>query len=449
MENFLVLGLGASGVAVSNFLNKIEKNVFVYDDNKKKTQELIDGGILSKNCEVLSKLCAKTICIIHCIIISPGVVLSKKLKKLIKEFNIEVIGELAFASRYCEAPIYAITGTNGKTTTASLLNTIFNTAKMKTHLVGNIGNAFSGEVDKISPTDKVVCEVSSFQLEYSQDFSPFAVGFLNIAPDHLDRYKDFDEYFNAKKIILERVGEGKVFLNYDDELVRNLSKTVKNYEYFSLSKLPQNERGLYFEDNKIFQQTADGSKYIIDLQKNKLLGKHNLQNILCAVSLALYAGVTPEIIQKSVKNFQTPRHRIEYVGKINGALYYNDSKATNTNSTLTAVKCFEGKTIWLLLGGSNKGENFAPFFKELPNNIKHIITFGKMGRKLASLAKTTGFDSVHLCRDLYDAVMCARQHAKKDEVVLLSPACASFDEFNNYRERGEYFCNLVAENNEE
>ena len=231
MQNYLVYGLGRSGISVANFLIKNEENVFVYDDNNKLAQELKMGGLLNQNCEIIDKLCAKTLRIVHCIVLSPGVKLSKKLQKLVKEFNIEVIGEMAFASKFCTAPIYAVTGTNGKTTTVNILAHIFKLAKFNTHLVGNVGNPFSNEVDLIAPNDKVVCEVSSFQLEYSQGFSPLAVGFLNIAPDHLDRYASFEEYFSAKKIILDRVQEnGKIFLNYDDEKVRKLGENRQNVE---------------------------------------------------------------------------------------------------------------------------------------------------------------------------------------------------------------------------
>lgn len=447
MKNYLVIGLGVSGISASSFLLKNNFNVFVYDDNKNKAKELKNSNILHNNCEIITKLNEKSLFHIDCIILSPGVVLKEKIKKLIKEFDIDVVGELAFASKYCEAPIYAITGTNGKTTTANLLDTIFKTAKENSHLVGNVGNAFSGEVDKIAQNDKVVCEVSSFQLEYSQGFAPYAVGFLNIAPDHLDRYKDFEEYFNAKKLILERVGDGKVFLNYDDEKLRKLGENC-NCEFFSTSLLPNKIDGIYHENNKIYQKKGEKTQYIVDLSKNKLLGEHNLSNILCAVSLALYAGITPEIIQKSIKNFKAPRHRMEYAGKINGVLFYNDSKSTNIHSALSAVKCFDDNKILLMLGGSGKGEDFNQLFVNLPNNIKYLITFGKMGKKLAKIAKNNGKTNIFQCKDVFDAVVCARKLAEQNDIVLFSPACASYDEFNNYRERGEYFCNLVMEHNE-
>ena len=444
MQNYLVYGLGRSGISVANFLIKNEENVFVYDDNNKLAQELKMGGLLNQNCEIIDKLCAKTLRIVHCIVLSPGVKLSKKLQKLVKEFNIEVIGEMAFASKFCTAPIYAVTGTNGKTTTVNILAHIFKVAKFNTHLVGNVGNPFSNEVDLIAPNDKVVCEVSSFQLEYSQGFSPLAVGFLNIAPDHLDRYASFEEYFSAKKIILDRVQEnGKIFLNYDDEKVRKLGENRQNVEYFSLTELPQEYNGVFIRDNQIFRQKDSEAQFVANLDKIKLLGKHNLSNILCAVSLALFGGVLPSVIQKAINSAKPLKHRIQEVGEINGVKYYNDSKATNTNSTLVAVNSFENKNIWLLLGGSNKGESFVELIKQLPQNVVQIVAFGQMGKKIYKTALKQKFKNATLRKTLYTAFCYARENAKEGEIVLFSPACASFDEFDNYKQRGEYFCNLV------
>ena len=446
---YLIIGLGQSGIAAANFLVKSGENVLVYDKDKHKASELIKGGLISKNCGIITKLCAKTLCIVHCIVLSPGVKLNKKVLHLAREFKINIIGELAFAASYCPAPIYAITGTNGKTTVCKLLGAIFNAAKYNTHLVGNIGNAFSGVVDSIAPNDKVVCEVSSFQLEYSAGFTPTAVAFTNIAPDHLDRYRNFQEYFDTKKILLERVGSGKIFLNFDDVLIRDLGKDRQNCEYYSTAELPAGYDGLFVRDNKIFRRVDSEEHFVLDLSKNKLVGKHNISNILCATCLALYGGVLPEIIAKAIKNFRAPHHRIEFVGKVNGAYYFDDSKATNINSTITAVSCFPDKRIILLLGGSDKGENYNNLIKQLPENVTQIIAFGETGRKIAKIARKTFCRNIFLCKNLYTAFLCARAHAHVDDVVLLSPACASFDEFANYRERGEYFCSLVKQNDKD
>lgn len=443
--NYLVYGLGRSGVAVANFLAKNEESVYVYDDDKNLANELQKGAILSKNCSTMQKLCAKTLCIVHCIVLSPGVKIDKKMQKLIQEFKIEVIGELAFASKFCTAPIYAITGTNGKTSTVNYLTHIFEIAKFKTHAVGNIGNAFSNEVDKIAPNDKVVCEVSSFQLEYSQDFKARAVAFLNIAPDHLDRYKDFDAYFNAKKLILDRVEKnGKIFLNFDDEKVRALGEKYKNVEYFSLNSLPSEYNGVFVEDKKIYKKVANETHFVASLDKCKLIGSHNLSNLLCAISFSIYDGVLPQSIQKAINTIKPIPHRIEKVGELNGVAYYNDSKATNTNSTMVAVSCFD-KNIWLLLGGSDKGENFKDLLQNLPQTVRHIVAFGKMGRKIAKIARKLKLFEVFSYDNLVSAFECAKSHAKSGEVVLLSPACASFDEFHNFEERGDCFKNLVLE----
>ncbi len=445
MEKFLVVGLGSSGVSVTNFLVKNNEYTAVFDKEKGKARDFIDKNLIPKSVEVVDKLCAKSLSGVTKIIISPGVVLDKKIINIIKEKGIEIEGELAYSSRFCPAPIYAITGTNGKTTTATFLAQILKYAKKKTWALGNIGTPFSSVVDKIALKDSVVCEVSSFQLENSAGFSPYAVGITNIEPDHLDRYKTFDNYLDAKKIILSRVGEGRVFLNFDDYITRTLGENKTNCEYFSTGELPRGFNGFFLRDNEIFTRKGDEIKPIINISKFKLVGEHNKSNLLCAVSLALYSGILPEVIEKAVRTLRAPKHRLEFVGKINGALYYDDSKATNIASSKMAVDAFGDKKIWLLLGGSDKGENFKKFIAKLPNNVVRLVCFGKMGKKIAKIAQKEKRQGIFLCKNLLSAFICAKQGAKKDEIVLLSPACASFDEFANFEERGEYFSGLVSE----
>ena len=444
-ENYLVIGLGRSGISITNFLVSKGKTVYVFDKDKELAKELIKNGLLNKNAKIMDKLCAKTLCIVQCIVLSPGVKLDKKVLNLVKKFDIKIIGELAFATHFCNAPMYAVTGTNGKTSTVNFLNQIFKVANENSYLLGNVGTPLSSEIDNIKLNDKVVLEVSSFQLEYCTGMKFDCVGFLNIAPDHLDRYKDFDEYFLTKQKILDCVKpNGKIFLNYDDELIKNLAKNYSNVNFFSTSELPENIDGLYVKENKIFNRLNKNNQFIADLNDFKIKGIHNLQNLLCAVSIALFAGIAPINIQKSLIKLQTPSHRIEFIGEYKGVKFYDDSKATNTNSVKVALKSFT-EPIWLLLGGSNKGEKFDNLIKELPNNIVGIICFGQTGKFIFKTCKKLKVKDCYLCGSLFDAFNIAKTKAKSEEIVLLSPACASFYEFINYEERGKYFKQLVAE----
>ncbi len=448
-ENYLVIGLGRSGIAVANFLLNKGKIVYIYDKKEGLTKELVRMGLINEKAIIIDKLCAKTLCIVLCIVLSPGVKLNKKELKLIEKYQIKVIGELAFASHFCNAPMYAVTGTNGKTTTVNFLNQILKTAGMNTHLLGNVGTPLSSEVEKILPSDKVILEVSSFQLEYCTGLKFNCAGFINIAPDHLDRYANFNEYFKTKQKILDCVDKnGKIFLNYDDALVKNLAENRENVEFFSLEELPENKNGLYIKENKIFKNENNKVNFIADLDEFQPKGKHNLQNLLCAVGMAVSAGVAPINIQKAIPTLITPSHRIEFAGECNGVKFYNDSKATNTDSVLVALKCFT-EPLWLLLGGSDKSEKFDNLIKQMPKNVVEIVAFGQTGKKIYKTCKKFKFNKVHLSNTFYDAFNFAKDKSRQGEVVLLSPACASFDEFANFEERGKYFCNLVSELNGE
>ncbi len=439
MDTYLIYGLGRSGIAAANLLSKNDENVLLYDDNKTRLAEIYNSGLVPKTCEILNKLCAKTLCVVHCIVLSPGVKVSPKLAGLIKKLNIRVLGELNLAAYFCPAPIYAVTGTNGKTTTCTLLYDMLRSAKLGSHLIGNIGIPFTSVVDSISPSDSVVCEVSSFQLENPAGLNFRASAVLNLAPDHLDRYAGFSEYVDTKRNILDCT-HGKVYLNYDDPLVRDFGKDRTDCEYFSLSPLPEGIAGLYYQNGVIYR----GEQPLLSLKKCKLLGKHNLYNILCATSLALYAGADVANIERALNRAKLPRHRLEFVGRINGARYYNDSKATNIASTTVALECFEKNSVILLLGGSDKGEDFFGFLNNLPKNVYKVIAFGRVGKKIYKIAKKCGINVVYAPR-LDEAFIFSKDVARSGDVVLLSPACASFDEFSNFEERGDFFKSLVEQ----
>ena len=438
MANYLVYGLGISGLACANWLSKQYK-VWVYDDNKKLLNDLFDKNLVA-NCLNVDRLDEKNLKNIDHIILSPTVRLNNRVLKLAEKLEIKVWGEFEFASQFTSAPIVGITGTNGKTTTVNFLHSIFSFLGKKSHLVGNVGTPLSEVIDDIKPTDIVVAELSNFQLENSSHLSLNQAAILNIAPDHLDKYKNFDEYFLAKQNII-KCANGKVLLNYDDPKLRLLGKNYAQSEFFSLSKLPKNLNGAYFDRGIIYLQKNGKHEKLCSTAEFKFQGEHNLANLLVAVFLAYKSGVEVRDIEKAIPNLTLPRHRLEFVRKVNGVDYYNDSKATNLHAVMSALKNFENKSVVLLLGGSEKGEKLSGL--TLPSCVISVVAFGKLGKRIHKVLK--GKLCVKWYKHLFDAVGYATKIAPAGSVVLLSPGGASFDEFSSYAERGEYFCELINE----
>ncbi len=441
MKNILVLGLAKSGVCACKILEKKDVNIFAYDKNKKLFDELKNAKILPEKAEKIKKLNAKNLKNINYVIISPGI--SENIVKNILPKTAKIISEIELAFSQTKNPVLAVTGTNGKTTTVNLLSQMLKFDGKKNFLVGNVGTPFSEKVHEAKKGDVFVCEVSSFQLEHTKTFKPKVAGFLNIADDHLDRYKNFEDYFLAKQKLFQNMGEDDfAVINYDDEKLRNFAKNLKaKVFWFSLFNLPNDLQGAFF-DGKQIVFNVNGKKEI--LKFNKKTKSYNMANFLCAGLMAKLFGVNVLSIQNVVNNFKTLTHRIEFVGSKNGTKFFDDSKATNIHSTLFAVNSFKEK-ILLFLGGSDKKENFFNLFQKLPNNVSQIMTFGQTGKKIQKIAKKSGFLKVFFAKTLKQAFNLMKKIKKDEKIVLFSPACASFDEFNNFEERGDFFKGLVKD----
>lgn len=441
--NFLVIGLARSGVSACNFLADRGETVFAFDDNKKIGKELMTSNILKPKVQVLKKLDRKSLLQTNTIVISPGVP-AERFESIARKYKQNLISELELAFQNCGCPVLAITGTNGKTTTTTLLGEIMKSSGRNTFVVGNVGTAFTSQVANMKKDSVAVCEVSSFQLEKITSFKPKIAGFLNLAPDHLDRYKRFENYISAKANIFRFMDKKDVaVLNYDDLLVRDFYNKVKcECLFFSLDELPKNVSGAFLKGDEICWTQKGKIKEKISVKDIKLKGRHNIYNILCAVIMAREYGVSPEDIQKAINNFNGLPHRLEFVKKIGGVEFYDDSKGTNIHSTVTALKAFD-RPIVLLAGGSDKGENFARLFENMPRNVIKIITFGACGKKIFVHGMNAGFYNIIRTDKLEDAFDEAVSHVCGDEIILLSPACASFDEFKKYEERGDFFKYLV------
>jgi UDP-N-acetylmuramoylalanine--D-glutamate ligase len=441
-KNVLVYGIAKSGIASANFLGKLGVNVFLFDDDKDVLKNLLGSDLISVEYDTIFDFNKDLLKFIDLIVISPSVSIHNKNLKLAILEGVRVISEIELGFLKCRGDVLAVTGTNGKTTTVRLIEHIFKEADKRASTVGNIGHAFTKDLtyEKKKPT--YITEVSSFQLEAVHKFAPKICAILNITPDHLDRHFTFDNYKAEKAKIFKKMKKRDfVLLNYDDEGVRQLKEDVKaKVYYFSTRKTL--ERGMCIEGGNIVFCENDKQHFIMSAIDIKLKGEHNLSNVLCASLMCYLYGVKQEVIERAVSTFKGVAHRLEFVKKENGVSYYNDSKATNIDACLKAVNAFKSKVI-LILGGSSKGENYDELFKNLKNNIKKIIVNGDNADDIIISAKRLNFKSFFKVSTLKEAVKKASTIAREGEVVLLSPASASFDQFRDYKHRGEEFVELV------
>jgi len=442
-KNVLVLGAAVTGIPTALELYNMGCNVTLNDckplaqldeyihelDNL--SVEIITGGHpieLASNCDF--------------IVISPGVPTDIPLVKEAKKIGKEVISEVELAYRMTRTPIAAITGTNGKTTTTALLGEIMKESGRKTFVVGNIGNPIIKEVKNAAPEDLFVLEVSSFQLETTVHFRPKVCAILNITPDHLNRHKTLENYIDAKtKIFRNQKQEDYTVLNWDDEQTRKLSSLTKSKTLF-FSRKDILDEGAYVENGYLTISYKNKKERIIDIKDIFIPGEHNLENALAASLMAYCLGVEAHTIQKVLKEFKGVEHRIEYVTEIDGVIYYNDSKGTNPDSSIKAIKTMTRPTI-LIAGGYDKGSDFDEFVSYFKGKVKALILLGETADKIKESAEKAGFYNIYKVSDMEEAVKKGKELATPGDCVLLSPACASWDMFKNFEERGNVFKDAV------
>ncbi|MEI0529398.1 UDP-N-acetylmuramoyl-L-alanine--D-glutamate ligase [Brachyspira intermedia] len=447
-QNILILGATLrSGVSIANTLYDINRTFNVnikYALSDSKTEEQLKDSIEAlKDKDIKLFFGNQDISIldnITLIIISPGIPHTIPIVEEAKRRNIKIIGEIEFAYNFIPNRNYiAVTGTDGKTTTVTLIHEIIKSYK-KARLLGNVGNTFSKEIETIEPDEDIILELSSFQLETVEKFHAHIAAILNIAEDHLDRYKDIEDYFNTKKnIIINQNKNDFLVLNYDNiytniwynELNGNSKSKLLTFSLkskFATIYYNEEDEYIYYENEKLFS-----------IANRKLIGKHNIANILAAVLICLKDGIPADNIEKVVNNFKGIEHRVELVSEINGVKYINDSKATSMNSVMSALKSFD-KDIILIMGGRNKNIDFTPLNSIVNARVKKLILMGEAANVLSDMLH---FDNKIIVRDLTDAFNYASSIAISGDTVLLSPGCTSFDMFKNYEERGKYFKSLV------
>ncbi len=423
-KNILVYGFSISGEWASKLLLKLKANVFLYDDD---IEKLKSKNI--KSCFLVQELKPDLIFQFDLIIVSPSIPFDNQYLSIAREKNVLIMSEVEFASMFCKS-LVAITGTNGKTTTVQLITELLKT-KYKAVACGNIGYPLSRAVIEKKHHIKVV-EVSSFMLENSATFSPHVATILNIEPDHLIRHKTFEEYKNRKLEIFKNLEQKDyAVINLDNKICSTTDSLIVTYSYKHLADVYVKDGYIYLHNEKI-----------IALNEMSLKGKHNVYNVMCAICYAYIYKVKTENIRKVLKNFNAEKFRIEKVARINDINFINDSKSTNIASTLASVDTVKGSII-LLLGGSKKGLNYSKLFSKLSKRVKYIVAFGEIANELMlSNNKKFNFEK---CENLNQAFDFAVLKAKPNDTILLSPASASYDQFENYIERGNAFNKKVQE----
>ncbi|MGM0688258.1 MAG: UDP-N-acetylmuramoyl-L-alanine--D-glutamate ligase [Bacillota bacterium] len=378
------------------------------------------------------------------IIKSPGVPPSLQIFKKAEEFHIPVLSEIELAYAFIKAPLIGVTGTNGKTTVTALITAMLKEARMEPVVsAGNIGNPLAGIIDKISAQGAVVAELSSFQLENILYFRPAVAVFLNFAEDHIDYHGSIDKYFHAKARIFENQGEGDfAVLNAGDRAVASLKEKCRGRVlWFDRAVV---SAGVGLEDGwvKIFNPKWAPVK-ICPRTEIVLPGEHNLENVLAAAAAAWAAGADPESIGNVLRRFRAIEHRLEHVTVLGGVDYINDSKGTNPGATIKALQSFPGRHKILIAGGKDKGSDFTGLAGVIRDHVRLLLLFGETKEQIARAAEKAGFTAYRIVADLGDAVQNAYREAREGDIVLLSPACASWDMFSDYEARGNQFKELV------
>jgi len=427
-----VLGLGKSGVSAANLAVKLGYETFGSDSGKKREIKTLSKKVAREFGRHSDKILASDI-----IVKSPGIHSDIEILEKAKKNKIQVISELEFSLKNSKhKKIIAITGTNGKTTTTDLTAKIIKTSHKDSIVTGNIGFPLADKALKTTRNTIITMELSSYQLEDTPDFRPDISVLLNITPDHIEHHKTMKKYIAAKEIIFKnQTKKDFAVINFDDKICRRISsKTKAKRVFFSKRRL---KNGVYFDNGRIVINIS-GKKSIIK-PAVKIPGMHNVENILAATAAAYCCGVKPGIIEKVISSYKGVEHRIEFVKEISGACYYNDSKSTNVDSTRVALEAFKGN-ILLIMGGLDKGAPYTPLKKLVKEKVKKIFLIGEDAKIIKKDLPEASYAD---CVNMENAVKQAYANAMPGDIILLSPACASFDQFNNFEERGKTFKELV------
>jgi UDP-N-acetylmuramoylalanine--D-glutamate ligase len=440
-KRVLVVGLGKSGVASAQFLHEHGARVTASDakaedDLRADIRTLLDLGVAVETGGHGERTFRQQ----DLIVVSPGVPTNVPQLAQARAMGIPVIGEIELASRFLKGHIVAITGSNGKTTTTALAGDVIGWGGYESQVGGNIGTPAISLVPDATDDTYNVLEVSSFQLETIETFHPEIAVVLNVTPDHLDRHGSFDVYLAAKKRVFDnQTSSDYAVLNADDQQTTRMSEGIKSQlRWFSRNK--EVARGAFVRDGRIFHRDDSGEHEIMPASEIPLKGGHNLENVLAAVCVGMIIPCEPHRVRAAVKEFKAVEHRLEYVTSINGVQFYNDSKATNVDATIKALESFPGN-IHIILGGKDKGSPYTVLNDLLKERAKRVYTIGAAAPKIEK--EIAGAAEIVRAETLDIAVRRAFESASPGDIVLLAPACASFDQFQSYEHRGRVFKELV------
>lgn len=443
-KKVMVVGSGISGIGAIRLLSQTGVEILLYDENKNLKEEEIKAK-LPKDCSVaiqIGEWKADILKEVNIMIVSPGIAIDAPCIKRAKEAGVLVWGEIELAYQFAKGKLAAITGTNGKTTTTALTGEILKADRESVYVVGNIGTPYTSIALETKEETVTVAEISSFQLETVWEFAPQVSAILNITPDHLNRHKTMENYIAVKESITKnQTAEDTCVLNYEDEILREFSASVHTKTVFFSSKRKL-ARGLYLEGEEIVYQTETECIPVVKISEMHLVGMHNVENVMAATAIAYAMGVSMEVIRTTIRKFQGVEHRVEFVCEKDGVVYYNDSKGTNPDASIQAIRAMSRPTI-LIGGGYDKQSEFDTYVKEFDSKVKLLVLIGATKEKIAETARRYGFDAILFADSLEDAVRLCREHAKRGDAVLLSPACASWDMFQSYEQRGTLFKEYV------
>ncbi len=439
-KKILVSGIAKSGISAAKLCKRLGADVTIQDS---KTEDKLDSAVLQDLRSQGIKLYTgknpdDIVENMDILIMSPGVPTDLPFVNKARENNVKVIGEIELAYGYNKSPIAAITGTNGKTTTTTLVGEICKAYFKNTFVVGNIGNPFADVCLDTAADGAVVAELSSFQLETIINFRPKVSAVLNITPDHLNRHHTLENYIAAKERVFEnQTAEDYCVLNYNDEATRKMAeKTNANIIFFRLDgKL---ENGIYSDEKSIYINAAGYNQKVVDIDDLKILGGHNVENAMAAVGCSVAMGVPMDIIINVLKSFTAVEHRIEYVTTVNDVEFYNDSKGTNPDASIKAVLAMR-RPICLIAGGYDKGSEFDEWVSYFKGRVKFVAVIGAVKDKIKDSLDKYSFENYKIAETFEEAMDLCYNNADKGDCVLLSPACASWDMFKSYEQRGEIF----------
>lgn len=448
-KKVLVAGAGRSGLQAASLLSRNDVKAILFDENEKLVEENVKANLdelnNKKDIEIhIGSLTDEILNEVSAMVISPGIPVDVPFALKVKEAGIPVISEIELAYMFEKGSVCAITGTNGKTTTTTLVGEIIKAYNENTYVVGNIGFPYTAIADTTTENSVTVAEISSFQLETIKTFRPHVCAILNLTPDHLDRHYTFDNYAQCKlDISMNQDDSDYAVLNYDDPETKLRADKVKSKLVF-FSRKEELKEGVFVKDGNIVIAEAGELKKVLSLADVKLLGTHNTENILGAVAVTYYMGIPISIIEKVCTSFMGVEHRIEYVKTVKGVKYYNDSKGTNPDAAIKAIQAMTAPT-FLIGGGYDKHSTYDEWIESFDGKVKCLLLIGQTANAIAECARAHGFNDIVMMENLEQVVKYCYENAKDGDVVLLSPACASWGMFKSYEQRGDLFKQYVRE----